>query len=110
MDLGELAIARRYGSRCLRTHMGGGAGQSMTVWNAAGLVVLILLSACGKKETPEAQVRRTVSEAAAAAEKKDWVALRTLVSDKYADSQGRDKKTVEGILRVYFLRNASLHL
>jgi len=82
----------------------------MKTWNAAVLAALVLLCACGKKETPEAQVRRTISEAAAAAEKKDSAALRATVSDKYTDSQGRDKKTVEGILRVYFLRNASLHL
>ncbi|HKQ30369.1 MAG TPA: hypothetical protein VJS66_03695 [Burkholderiales bacterium] len=81
----------------------------MKTLNVAAMV-LVLLSGCGKKETPETQVRRTVSEAAAAAEKKDSATLRATVSDKYTDTQGRDKKTVEGILRAYFLRNASLHL
>jgi hypothetical protein len=85
----------------------------MKTWSIVVLAVLVAISACGKKETPETpetQVRRTVTEAAAAAERKDAAALRALVSDSYADTQGRDKKTVDGIVRVYFLRSQSLHL
>lgn len=80
------------------------------VWSAIAIVMSFSLSACSEKETPEAQIRRAVSEAATAAEEKNPAALRAMLSDKYSDTEGRDKKTVEGILRVYFLRNQSLHL
>jgi hypothetical protein len=81
----------------------------MNTWKVV-VAALLLLSACAKKETPEAQIRKTISQAAAAAEERNSAAVRAMVSDKYADAQGRDKKAVEGILRVYFLGNQSLHL
>ena len=45
-----------------------------------------------------------------AAEKKETGVLRQMISEKYADSQGQDKKAIEAILRYYFLRNESIHL
>ena len=33
-----------------------------------------------------------------------------MISEKYTDSQGQDKKAIEAILRYYFLRNQTIHL
>jgi hypothetical protein len=33
-----------------------------------------------------------------------------MISEKYSDSQGQDKKAVDALLRYYFLRNQSIHL
>src|SRR3989344_7533838 len=68
-------------------------------------------SACSSgQDNPEAQGRALMAQGEAAAEKKESGVLRQMISEKYADSQGQDKKTVEAILRYYFLRNESIHL
>ena len=75
------------------------------------LAVIFSVVACSPgKDNPEAQVRALIAQAESAAEKKESGALRRLVSEKYSDSQGQDKKAVEAILRYYFLRNATIHL
>lgn len=75
------------------------------------LTVLLSVAACSSgQDSPEAQVRALIEQAESAAEKKESGTLRRLVSEKYSDSQGQDKKAIEAILRYYFLRNESIHL
>lgn len=75
------------------------------------LTVLLSVAACSPgKDSPETQVRALIAQAELAAEKKDSGALRRLVSEKYSDNQGQDKKAIEAILRYYFLRNEKIHL
>lgn len=78
------------------------------------LVVLVagmLFTACSRqRENPEEQIRSLVRNAAVAAEQKDLGTLREIISDTYADDQGQNKRAVEGLLRVQFLRNQSVHL
>lgn len=75
------------------------------------LAFMIFAGACSSgQDSPEAQVRALLQRCEAAAEKKESAALRQMISEKYADSQGQDKKAVEAILRYYFLRNESIHL
>jgi hypothetical protein len=71
---------------------------------------MFFAGACSSGDSPEAQVRALVAQGEAAAEKKESAVLRQMVSEKYADSQGQDKKAVDAILRYYFLRNQSIHL
>jgi hypothetical protein len=80
-------------------------------------VLIFLLSvasftgACSSgRDSPEAQVRALLAQGEAAAEKRESGVLRQLISEKYSDSQGQDKKAVEAVLRFYFLRNQSIHL
>jgi hypothetical protein len=82
----------------------------MRVYLPALLTMALFAGACSKSETPEAQLRALVAAAEVAAEKKEIGVLRGMVSDHYADSQGQDKRAVEGVLRFYFLRNQSIHL
>lgn len=74
------------------------------------LLFPLLVSCSAERDTPEAQVRALLQRGEVAAEKKESSALRQMISEKYADSQGQDKKTVEAVLRYYFLRNESIHL
>jgi len=75
------------------------------------LSLLLCVSACTPKaKTPEDQVRALIAEAQSAAEKKQIAEVRKLVSDRYADSLGQDKKAIEAILRFYFLRHQTLYL
>lgn len=75
------------------------------------LLVALLTAGCGDEpESPEAQVRAQIARAVEAAEARDTGALRAMVSDRYSDPDGRDKRAVEAILRLHFLRNQSVHL
>lgn len=77
----------------------------------SSLLGLSLLAACQRERpAPEAQVRALIQETVAAAEQKRLGAIRDKISDHYRDEQGQDKRTVENVLRLQFLRNESLHL
>lgn len=76
-----------------------------------GLVVAVLLPGCrGEPTSPEVEVRVLINSAAAAAEQKRVGMLGGLISENYADDRGRDKRTIEHLLRLHFLRNEALHL
>lgn len=84
-------------------------------WRGVSLVTfalcLPLLGSCSsERDTPEAQVRALLQQGEAAAEKRETGILRRMISEKYSDSQGQDKKAVEALLRYYFLCNESIHL
>lgn len=88
---------------------------SEKLWREFSFIALVLLfpllvSCSAERDTPEAQVRALLQQGKAAAEKRESAALRRMISDKYADNEGRDKKAVEAVLRYYFLRNESIHL
>lgn len=51
-----------------------------------------------------------LSDAEQAAENRDVRTLRGYVSEHYADADGRNRRTIEGILRLYVLRHQSIHL
>jgi hypothetical protein len=75
------------------------------------LSVASFTGACSsERDSPEAQVRALLAQGEAAAEKKESGVLRQLISEKYSDGQGQDKKAVEAMLRYYFLRHQSIHL
>lgn len=76
-----------------------------------GLVGTLLLTGCRNERTsPQAEVRALIDSAVTAAEQKNTGALKGVISDKYTDDQGQDKRAIENLLRLHFLRNESLHL
>jgi hypothetical protein len=78
---------------------------------AFALAALLTLAGCrAEREGPEAQVRALIRDAAVAAEQKQLGTLRDMVSERYRDEQGLDKRAVENLLRLQFLRNERLHL
>lgn len=70
----------------------------------------LLVSCSPAEDSPETQVRTLLKRGETAAEKKEAGVLRQMISEKYSDSQGQDKRAIEAILRYYFLRNESIHL
>ena len=76
----------------------------------AALAVLLTAIACSKPTTPEQRVREFLDRGEQAAEQKDMRTLRGAVSEHYSDSDGRDRRMIEGILRLYVLRHESIHL
>jgi hypothetical protein len=66
--------------------------------------------ACSKTATPEQRVRQFLDHAEQAAEQRDMRTLRGSVSEQYSDADGRDRRMIEGILRLYVLRHESIHL
>ena len=77
---------------------------------AVALLLLFIVVACSKPATPEQRVREFLGRAEKAAEQKDIGALRGSVSPRYGDADGRDRRMIEGILRLYVLRHESIHL
>ena len=77
-------------------------------WWVCSLTLLVSCSPAG--DSPETQVRALLKQGETAAENKDTSALRKMISEKYSDSQGQDKRAIEAILRYYFLRNETIHL
>jgi hypothetical protein len=76
-----------------------------------GLVIAVLLPGCrGERTSPEAEVRALIGSAVTAAEQKNIGLLKEIISEKYADEQGQNKRAVEGLLRLHFLRNETVHL
>jgi hypothetical protein len=76
-----------------------------------GAVLLALLSAgCAKREDPEQRVRGLIGKAEQAVEKKEIAELRGYISDRYTDEDGRDRRGIEGILRLYVFRHDAIHL
>lgn len=77
------------------------------------LAILFLLfgaAACSKPGTPEQRIRALLDNAERAAEQKDIGTLRGDVSAHYTDADGRDRRTIDAILRLYLLRHESIHL
>ena len=78
---------------------------------AALLTLCWLLQACAEEPRgPEAQLRATVAAAERAAEAKNLGAVKALISQRYADDRGQDRKAFEAVLTLTFLRNQTIHL
>ena len=76
-----------------------------------GIVVALLLPGCrGERASPEAEVRALINDAVTAAGQKHIGALKDLISENYADDQGQNKRAIENLLRLQFLRNETVHL
>ena len=80
-----------------------------------GLVFLSLifsyaLSACSSNNSSEDQIRQYVSSAVSAAESREALAIRNLISDKYKDESHRDRRRLVGLALGYFLRNKNIYI
>lgn len=74
------------------------------------IIVIVILSACGSDKSPEDQVRHFIATGVAAAESRDVLAFRDLVSDNYKDVGNRDRRSLVGLATGYFLRHKNIHL
>jgi hypothetical protein len=71
---------------------------------------LLFASCSSTEDSPDAQVRMFLKRGESAAENRETGVLRNMISEKYSDSEGQDKRAIEALLRYYFLRNESIHL
>jgi hypothetical protein len=79
--------------------------------SAALVLALALIGSCTRElDTPAARIRALLAEAEVAAEAKEIRALERLVSERYADELGQDKRALTGLLAYYLLRNQSIYL
>lgn len=69
-----------------------------------------LLSCSQDGDTPEAQIRAFIDAGIEAAEDRDGAELHDMLHPGYLDNRGYDRKQLEGLLRVYFLRHKNIHL
>ena len=72
--------------------------------------ISVALSACSDKESPEDQVRQFIASAVTAAESREALAIRQLVSDNYMDDGRRDRRALTALAMGYFLRHKNIHL
>ena len=72
---------------------------------ALTLALALGAGACGDPETPEARVRAAVASLEQAAEQGDVGAFETLVSERYRDAYGHDKRGLAGFVRLHVLRH-----
>jgi hypothetical protein len=69
------------------------------------------LAACAPpRESPEAELRRTIARAVEAAEARDLGELRQLVSGNYRDEQGYDREGVLALARAVLLAHGNVYI
>jgi hypothetical protein len=70
-----------------------------------------LLWGCGSKDdSPEDELRRWLASAQTAVEAEDRAMLMSMLSENYADARGNDRKAIDQVLRLSFLRQDRLAL
>ncbi len=74
------------------------------------IALVPLLHGCDNAQAPEQRVRALIAAAEQAAEQKDIGTLRGYVSGRYADDEGRDRRAIDAVLRLYLLRHEKIHL
>jgi hypothetical protein len=82
----------------------------MTMKLFTGIVVVILVSACGSRTSDENQVRAVIDAAETAAEDRDASDVIDHVTSDYSDSNGYDRAQLQNFLRAYFLARPKLEL
>jgi hypothetical protein len=74
------------------------------------LIPVAMLGACGKSDTPEAQVRGVVAAGEEAAEARDLAGLLEHVSPAFRDDRGGGPDELKQYLRGYFVTHQSVTL
>jgi hypothetical protein len=67
------------------------------------LAALLILTSCAR-ESEEARILKFMNRVGKLVEKKDLSGLLTVLTDDYADFEGRDKKATEALVGDYFQR------
>jgi hypothetical protein len=74
------------------------------------IIFSFALSSCSNKNSSEDQIRQYVASAVTAAESRETLAIRKLISDKYKDESHRDRRRLVGLALGYFLRNKNIYI
>ncbi len=70
----------------------------------------LLLACNGGMDSPEDEIRNFIASAVEAAERRSSDDLSDMIHDSYLGQSGYNKKRIEGMLRLYFLRHKNIHL
>ncbi len=81
-----------------------------TRWIAFTAATIFLAACSADPESPEQQIQELIDRLETAAEAKELGVLRDAIGDGYVDDRGYNKRSIEGLLRVYLLRNESIYL
>jgi len=73
-------------------------------------IIVFSLAACSNPDSPEQQVRDTITRAELAAESRDMGDIRDLVHAEYQDKSGRDRRMLINQVRLYLMARQSLEL
>jgi hypothetical protein len=76
----------------------------------AAAFLLMPVGACRKQDTPEQRLRTLLARAEQAVEAKQLAAVRALISARYHDDQGHDRRALESLLWLYLRRHEAIHL
>ena len=75
------------------------------------LIVSLLLTACNRNEPSlEDEIRQFIDSGIEAAENRSSGDLSDMIRDNYSDARGHNKHQLISLMRIYFLRNKSIHL
>ena len=75
------------------------------------LLLGLLLQACsGDEDSPEAQIRSFIEKGVEAAENRSTDALRDMLHRDFRDHRGNNRKSLGGMLRLYFVQHKNIHL
>lgn len=77
---------------------------------ALALIAFSLLGGCRGTPDPERELRELLRGAEAAVETKDFGTLKGLVSERYADAEGSDRKRAASLLRIWLRRHGAIYL
>jgi hypothetical protein len=72
--------------------------------------LLLMLVACGDRDSPEQRVRNVIADMELAAEARDVGDVTKRLSSDYRDAHGNTIEDVRRLLRGYFITNQSIHL
>ena len=72
--------------------------------------VLFSMVACSRPDSPEHRIRALIAAAEQAIEKREVGEVRGYISENYRDEDARDRRAIDGLLRLYVLRQQTIHL
>ena len=88
-----------------------GEKNSVRWLNAAAVLFLVLvLAACGSKETPEEQVKQFVAAGEEVFEARNIGDVKELISEKYNDELGRTRQDLVALSARYIFSNKNIHV
>lgn len=77
---------------------------------ALGVLAALFVHGCAPAETPEDRIAALVEEAARAFEDGEVGPIIDATTDDFADDRGRDRRALEGLLRLYFRQSGERHV
>jgi hypothetical protein len=71
---------------------------------------VMMLAGCSAPDSPQAQVRKVITQIETGVEARDSGDVLRFVSERYQDAYGQSRQDLSRYLRGYFIANQSIHL